>query len=108
MTFPQRSCDKRRMTNQSEFPNALSAEQFEDMFPNDEACAEDLRGFMAARPVLDKAEVAVEACGGPRARTARRLKLELRAARVALVPPKGRTGEPDLEMLAVSAVVVCR
>ena len=66
--------------------------------------AEDLRGFMAARPVLDKAAVAVEACGGPRARTGRRLKLELRAARVALVPPEGRAGEPDLGMLAVSAV----
>ena len=66
--------------------------------------AEDLHGFMAAQPVLDKATVAVEACGGPRARTGRRLKLELRAARVALVPPEGRAGEPDLEMLAVSAV----
>ena len=65
---------------------------------------EDLRDFMAARPVLDKAEIAVEACGGPRARTARRLTLEIRAARVALAPPKGRPGEPDLEMLAVSAV----
>ena len=32
------------------------------------------------------------------------MKLEIRAARVALAPPKGRTGEPDLEMLAVSAV----
>ena len=32
---------KRRMTNQSSFPNAPSADQFEDMFPNDEAC-EDL------------------------------------------------------------------
>ena len=59
---------------------------------------------MAAQPVLDKATVAVEACGGPRARTGRRLKLELRAARVALVPPEGRAGEPDLKMLAVSAV----
>ena len=66
--------------------------------------AEDLHGFMAAQPVLDKAAVAVEACGGPRARTGRRLKLELRAARVALVPPEGRAGEPDLGMLAVSAV----
>ena len=65
---------------------------------------EDVHGFMAAQPVLDKATVAVEACGGPRARTGRRLKLELRAARVALVPPEGRAGEPDLEMLAVSAV----
>ena len=42
--------------------------------------------------------------GGPRARTGRRLKLELRAARVALVPPEGRADEPDLGMLAVSAV----
>ena len=40
---------------------------------------EDLHGFMAAQPVLDKATVAVGACGGPRARTGRRLKLELRA-----------------------------
>ena len=33
---------KRRMMNQSEFLNALSADQFEQMFPDDEACAEDL------------------------------------------------------------------
>ena len=39
---PARSCHKRRMTNQSEFPNALSADQFEQMFPNDEAGVEDL------------------------------------------------------------------
>ena len=30
------------MTNQSEFPNAPSDEQFERMHPDDEACAEDL------------------------------------------------------------------
>ena len=42
LTFPARSCHKRRMTNQSEFPIALSADQFEAMFPDDEACAEDL------------------------------------------------------------------
>ena len=30
------------MTNQSEFPNAMSADEFERMFPDDEACAEDL------------------------------------------------------------------
>ncbi len=65
---------------------------------------EDLHGFMAAQPVLDKAAVAVEACGGPRARSGRNLKLELRAARVALVAPESRADEPDLEMLAVFAV----
>ena len=30
------------MTNQSAIPNALSADQFERMFPDDKACAEDL------------------------------------------------------------------
>ena len=30
------------MANQSEFPNAMSADRFERMFPDDEACAEDL------------------------------------------------------------------
>ena len=30
------------MTNQSEFPNALSAGQFEDLYPNDDACVADL------------------------------------------------------------------
>ena len=30
------------MTNQSEFPNAMSADEFEQMFPDDEACAGDL------------------------------------------------------------------
>ena len=42
LTFPARSYHKRRMTNQSEFPIALSADRFERMFPDDEACAEDL------------------------------------------------------------------
>ena len=65
--------------------------------------SEDLRSFMAARPVLASAKVPVEARGGPRARKARRAKLEIRAARVALPPPRERAGEPDLPMLAVSA-----
>ena len=30
------------MTNQSALPNAMSAEQFEWMYSDDEACAEDL------------------------------------------------------------------
>ncbi len=42
LTFPACSCRKRRMTNQSEFPNAMSADRFEQVFPDDEACAEDL------------------------------------------------------------------
>ena len=42
LTFPKRSCHKRCMTNQSAFPNALSTDQFEDLFLNDEACAEVL------------------------------------------------------------------
>ena len=42
LTFPTRLCGKWRMTNQSAFPNALAADQFEDLYPNDEACAEDL------------------------------------------------------------------
>ena len=66
--------------------------------------SEDLRDFMAARPVLAGAEVRIDARGGPDARKGRTAKLELRAARVALLPPKDRAGEPDLPMLAVSAV----
>ena len=42
LAFPQRSWHKRRMANQFTFPNAPSAEQFERMYPDDEACAEDL------------------------------------------------------------------
>ena len=66
--------------------------------------SEDLRDFMAAQPVLAGAEVRIDARGGPDARKGRTAKLELRAARVALLPPRDRAGEPDLAMLAVSAV----
>ena len=59
---------------------------------------------MAARPVLAGAEVRIDARGGPDARKGRTAELELRAARVALLPPRDRAGEPDLAMLAVSAV----
>ena len=65
---------------------------------------EGLRDFMAAQPVLSSAKVGVEARDGPRARKARRASVEIRAARVALPPPKGRPDEPDLPMLAVSGV----
>ena len=40
--FTARSCHKQRMTNRFTFRKALSADQFEEMFPDDEACAEDL------------------------------------------------------------------
>ena len=43
--------------------------------------AEDLRDFMAARPVLAGAEIRIDARGGPDARKGRKAKLELRAAR---------------------------
>ena len=39
LSFPQRSCRKRRMTNLSVLPNAPSAERFERMYPDNEACA---------------------------------------------------------------------
>ena len=64
---------------------------------------EDLGDFMAAQPVLSSATIQIEVHGGPRARKDRRAKLEIRAARVALLPPKSRAGEPDLAMLAVSS-----
>ena len=42
LTFTARSCHKRRMTNHFTYRKALSADQFEELFPDDEACAEDL------------------------------------------------------------------
>ena len=55
---------------------------------------------MAAQPILAGTEIRIEARGGSRARKGRRAKLERRAARVALLPPKYRADEPDQTMLA--------
>ena len=55
---------------------------------------------MAAQPILAGTEIRIEARGGSRAWKGRRAKLELRAARIALLPPKYRADEPDLTMLA--------
>ena len=52
------------------------------------------------QPILAVTEIRIEARGGSRARKGRRAKLELRAARVALLLPKDWTDEPDLTMLA--------
>ena len=46
--FTARSCHKRRMTNRFTSRKALSANQFEELFPDDEVCAEDL--FRRRRP----------------------------------------------------------
>ena len=54
---------------------------------------------MAAQPILAGTEIRIEARGGSRARKGRRAKLELRAVRVALLPPKDWADAPDLTML---------
>ena len=65
--------------------------------------SEDLRDFMSAQPVMVEAVVGIDGRGGARGRKAREAKLEIRAARVALVPPGKRPVKPDLQMLAVFA-----
>ena len=58
--------------------------------------------FMAAQPVLGKQTLTIAACGGPRRRRARKARLDLRSARVDLIPPMNRTDTTPLSMLAVS------
>ena len=59
-----------------------------------------LWNYMAEQPVLTRRNLA--ACGGKRARKKREVTLDVRAARVRLVPPGDRTGDAPLSMLAVS------
>ena len=64
---------------------------------------EDLWKHVAALPRLAGKIVEVSACGGKRARIKRTAKLELRAARVRLAPPRDAGNPEPFEMLAVSA-----
>ena len=64
---------------------------------------EDLWKHVAALPRLAGKTVKIGACGGKRARSRREAKLELRAARVRLAPPRETESPEPVEMLAVSA-----
>lgn len=64
---------------------------------------EDLWKYVAALPRLAGKTVEIGACGGKRARSRREAKLELRAARVRLAPPRETESREPVEMLAVSA-----
>ena len=58
---------------------------------------------LAALPRLAGKTVEIGACGGKRARTGRTAKLDLRAARVRLAPPRDAESREPVDMLAVSA-----
>ena len=58
---------------------------------------------LAALPRLTGKTVEIGACGGKRARTGRTAKLDLRAARVRLAPPRDAESREPVDMLAVSA-----
>ena len=58
--------------------------------------------YMAEQPVLTRRSLTLAACGGKRARKKRKVTLDIRAARVRLVPPGDRSGDAPLSMLAVS------
>lgn len=58
--------------------------------------------YMAEQPVLTRRPLNLAACGGKRARKKREVTLDIRAARVKLVPPGDRTGDGPLSMLAAS------
>ena len=58
---------------------------------------------VAARPPVALADLAIPAAGGPRARSERTARLEIRAAEVMLAPPKDEAGAQPLPMPAVSA-----
>ena len=64
---------------------------------------ESLWKHVAALPRLAGKTVEIGACGGRRARTRRTAKLELRAARVRLAPPRKAGSREPVDMLAVSA-----
>ena len=61
---------------------------------------------MAEQPVLTRRSLNLAACGGKRARKKREVTLDIRAARVRLVPPGDRSGDDPLSMLAVSVAEV--
>ena len=61
---------------------------------------------MAAQPVLTRRSLNLAACGGKRARKKREVTLDIRAARVKLVPPGDRNGDGPLSMPAVPVAEV--
>ncbi len=66
------------------------------------AARENLWEHMAGRDVVATKSIDIDACGGPRRRRARKgVALDIRAARVALLPPGDRKGSSPLSMLAV-------
>ena len=64
---------------------------------------QDLWEHVAALPRLAGKTVEIVACGGKRARPGRKAKLDLRAARVRLAPPRKSRSRETVNMLAVSA-----
>ena len=71
-----------------------------------EAGREDLWAHVAAQPACGRKRLVIDACGGPRSRTARRTELELRICRVRLAPPRTAAGETPVDLIAVSATEV--
>ncbi len=57
--------------------------------------------YMAEQPVLTRRSLTLAACGGKRARKKREVTLDIRAARVKLVPPGDRIGDDPVSMFAV-------
>ena len=64
---------------------------------------QDLWEHVAALPRLAGKTVEIVACGGKRTRPGRKAKLDLRAARVRLAPPRKSRSRETVNMLAVSA-----
>ena len=63
----------------------------------------DLWAHVAGQPACAAKRLTIDACGGPRRRTARKTDLELRACRVRLAPPKAAADPTPVDLLAVSA-----
>ena len=59
---------------------------------------------MAEQPELTRRSLNLAACGGKRARKKRKVTLDIRAARVKLVPPGDRTDDGPLSLLAVLVI----
>ena len=65
--------------------------------------SEDLWASLDRQPPFGWKSVEVRGCDGPRKRAIRKLRLEIRAARVDLAPPNGLPDRTPLALLAVSA-----
>ena len=69
-------------------------------------CEDGEKKGLTERPVLTRRSLNHAACGDKRTRKKREVTLDVRAARVRLVPPGDRTGGASLSMLAVSVAEV--